>query len=84
MTSWWLSFCDASRPTGSQFLGAVLVDGADMIDAIRASHALGINPGGEVAGHAVDAERMRRVDDKWKNRLLTREECADMDREMLS
>jgi len=70
--TFWLSFCDADRPKGQQFLGACIVDvtpeevkeahvetmmrfpmarpGAEYIAAaIKKAHALGCNPGGEVA-----------------------------------
>ncbi len=49
MQTFWLSFCDADRPTGQQFLGVVIVD-VDETDvaraeptatALRASHGLG-------------------------------------------
>lgn len=68
----WLSFCDADLPEGSQFLGACIIDvtaaEADeaaidvllrfplaepdaewLAAAIKKTHALGCNPGGEVA-----------------------------------
>lgn len=57
MSWWWLSFADPERPEGEQFLGAALVSGGEavpgddgFIAACLASHALGINPGGEVKG----------------------------------
>lgn len=43
----YISFCDASLPTGSQFLGAAYVRGETVEAAITRSHLLGINPGGE-------------------------------------
>lgn len=43
MPWWWLSFADE---TG--FLGAAIVRGVDAHDAVRRSHRLGLNPGGEV------------------------------------
>jgi hypothetical protein len=54
MTRWWLSFADATRPAGSQFLGICIVRAVDMVSAIKVAHALGINPGGEVRGFVVD------------------------------
>lgn len=54
MSYWWLSFCDAELPEGSQFLGAVIVDATDIVDGAKKAHALGINPGGEVQGHSID------------------------------
>lgn len=46
--TWWLSFCDADRPKGEQFLGVILVDAVDLVDAITQTHQAGCNPGGEV------------------------------------
>lgn len=46
----WLSFADGDLPKGKQFLGGVLVEADDLIEAVVRSHALGINPGGEVLG----------------------------------
>lgn len=84
MTWFWLSFADGTPPTGQQFLGGLLVEGEGFIDAVKQSHRLGLNPGGEVMGGEVDHVRMQRVADKWMNRLLTRAECEAMDQEMLS
>ena len=44
----YLSFADGSLPTGQQFLGGAYVRGVSATDAVRRSHGLGINPGGEV------------------------------------
>lgn len=49
MVTYWLSFCDADKPKGSQFLGVVLVDAESLEDAVRACWKAGCNPGGEVA-----------------------------------
>jgi hypothetical protein len=81
---WWLSFCDDKRPTGSQFLGAAIIPGLDMTDAVVSAHALGVNPGGEVVGMAIDRERFQRVPKRYLHRLLSREECEALNREMLS
>jgi hypothetical protein len=45
----WLSFCDVTKPKGSQFLGACIVSANDIESAVQKSWILGINPGGEVA-----------------------------------
>jgi len=54
-SSWWLSFADPTRPTGTQFLGACIIPKAPnvMIAALKAK-AHGCNPGGEVAGFPFD------------------------------
>lgn len=45
MTFWWLSFATDDGPRG-----VAIVAGEDIDQAVRRSHELGINPGGEVAG----------------------------------
>jgi hypothetical protein len=75
---WWLSFADARRPKGSQFLGAVLLQAYDVTGAIRAAWRLGINPGGEVLAHP--APFTFRPRDGWAERLLSAAECAEFDR----
>lgn len=43
---YWLSFVDPGR---GNFLGGCMVEAVGRIDAVRRSHQLGVNPGGEVA-----------------------------------
>lgn len=40
--TWWLSFCDADRPVGDQFLGVAIVDVTedDLGDGLRAANAI--------------------------------------------
>lgn len=78
---WWLSFADASLPRGEQFLGGCVVRAMGMGTAVRESHRLGINPGGEVRGMAFPAS-IEPPSPFFRYRLLTREECAAMDVEM--
>lgn len=47
---WWLSFADASRPRGLQFLGVAAVRATDLAGAMRAAWRAGCNPGGQVRG----------------------------------
>ena len=49
-TLWWLSFADPYLPLGSQFLGAVIVPGNNLFEAVQTAHKLKLNPGGEVRG----------------------------------
>lgn len=84
MTWWWLSFADGKRPRGDQFLGACLVQASDGIDAVRTTHRMGLNPGGEVLFLPVESAKVDRVPERYRNRLLTRAECEQMDREALS
>lgn len=83
MTLWWLSFADASLPTGSQFLGACIVAAETPVAAIKIAHSLGINPGGEVVWVAIPPDRAPLVEAHWRERLLTRRETDDLNREVL-
>lgn len=77
-----MSFADGTLPRGSQFLGACIVSGETVLHAIGISFDLGINPGGEVKAIEVVPSVLRFVDDKWRNRLLNREECRLFDEEV--
>lgn len=44
----WMSFSDGTKPSGSQFLGVVVLRARDVREAMTISHALKINPGGAV------------------------------------
>lgn len=46
---WWLSFADPSLPKGSHLLGLAIVPAPNAVAAAAVAHALGCNPGGEVA-----------------------------------
>ncbi len=50
LKQFWMSFCDPEAPKGNQFLGVIIVEGVDLRDAIFRTHALNINPGGEIEG----------------------------------
>ncbi len=73
LQQWWLSFADPTLPEGDQFLGVVIVEAPGFILATLLCHKLGINPGGEVAGWPTDG-----IDEKWVNRLLTKDEIKEM------
>lgn len=79
MTLWWLSFADPKLPKGKQFLGACIVSGEDMIDAVAMAHALKINPGGQVKGVACLTTS---IPAKFVNVLMNREMIAELDSEM--
>lgn len=72
---WWLSFCEGTKPKGSQFLGACIVPGLTMGLACQEAHRLGCNPGGEVAGFAIPQSRRHLVRDEDIGKLFSREEC---------
>lgn len=81
MSWWWLSFCDVSKPVGSQFLGVCIVEADGPATAVQEAWDQGCNPGCEVMiqelidegvlGHALH-----------RNRLLTKEEAAACDAEI--
>lgn len=58
-TRWWLSFA-----TEGQCLGVVIVLAPDFEAAIARTHLLGINPGGEVAGHGFTPEALAQLPDQ--------------------
>ncbi len=84
MKWYWLSFCDPDRPTGSQFLGAAIVAASGEIEAVKVSHVLGCNPGGEVVMVEVPqcGEEANTVLKKWSDRLFTRDETDAFDIEL--
>ena len=84
MTLFWLSFCDPDRPKGSQFLGACIVEGQSGVpmSAIQTAWLRKCNPGGEVQIAEILPSLVKHVAPKWMNRLLTREEAQEFDREM--
>lgn len=77
---WWLSFADPARPRGTQFLGAAIVRGLCLGSALDMARYLRINPGGEVEGHEIPASI--EMPARFTDRLLTREECEALDREL--
>ncbi len=48
MKTFWMSFADPDKPSGSQFLGVALVDANSLPEAMTISHMSGCNPGGEI------------------------------------
>lgn len=53
---WYLSFAGEGG-----FRGACVVDGEDIVGAVKEAHRLGINPGGQVLGIVVPLEEMERL-----------------------
>jgi len=78
---WWLSFCDAERPAGLQFLGVSIVGPADNIGvAAILAHGAGCNPGGEVQGIPIPDGIVERTPDSYRKRLLNREEILALEK----
>lgn len=73
---WWLSFADATRPEGEQFLGAAVVKGSDIVSAALVAKIMGCNPGGEVKGIAILEGRV--PGRPWRDRLLSKPEAEHL------
>ena len=78
MKIWWLSFCDDSLPQGSQFIGVCIVAGKDFLNAVKNTHLLKINPGGEVAGVEIPEKFIHAIS-PYKNKLLSVAESWKID-----
>lgn len=76
MPFYYLSFCDVSKPEGTQFLGATVIEANDPKDARAKVTANGTNPGGEIAmmeldvGSAVELPKEAR---QYINKFVPRE-----------
>lgn len=77
--AFWLSFAGDDG-----FHGAVIVHADDFVMAVMECHLRQINPHGEVQGMEIPPDVAARIPDKWKNRILSRQECAEFDKEMAS
>lgn len=76
-SAWWLSFAAEDG-----FRGAVVVHAHDFMEALAQCNLRGINPHGECQGFQLPADAAALMDEKWKNRVLTRRECEQCDEEM--
>ncbi len=72
----WLSFADGTLPTGTQFLGVVIIRGTEFVEAVKSAHRLGINPGGEVKCTEIEAD----IPPEYMDRLLSRESLAELEK----
>jgi hypothetical protein len=72
---WWLSFADDDG-----FRGVCIVHGNEFLEAVMQANLQGCNPHGECRGIPIPLGRQ--VPECWKNRILTREQCTEFDREM--
>jgi hypothetical protein len=78
---WWLSFVSRAPDVTDRFLGACLVEAHGFLGATFVALARECNPGGEVAGIGPMPLDMP-IPEGWTYRLLTREECATLERLM--
>lgn len=79
---YYMSFCDVTRPTGQQFLGATLVEAAGPTEAHVEATLRGLNPGGEIALVHIEVDSLDALPGRGRsylNRFVPREEVmADM------
>lgn len=71
---WWLSFTCEEKG----FLGVAIVFATDFIHACKVTHALKINPGGQVSGYCFNAGAEMKVRLFDSMRLLNKEEAQKM------
>jgi hypothetical protein len=75
MTTFWLSFNDPDASSDERFLGVAIFDMDEskgqipVIQIVRRSWQLGINPGG-----AVKVQVVKSIPDRYKNKLITDED----------
>ena len=68
----WMSFCDPFKPKGQQFLGVIITQSLGLTHAMRKTHELGINPGGEIQSYILPPGTL--LDAKYLDRLMQKEE----------
>lgn len=73
MRWWFLSFAAPGKS-----LGAVLVEARGPTSALRLTHRLGINPGGQVMTSEVLAEYAARIPESMRHRLCSRKEWESL------
>jgi len=79
---WWLSYCDPKKPTGSQFQGVLILEAKTFLGAVAKAHLLGLDPGGEVQGFAIDPHLCSKVPRHRIGVLLDRKTAEGMDAEV--
>ncbi len=75
MGLWYLSFAEPGK-----FNGGVFVEARGHTSALRESHRLGINPGGQVLHFPILPVVAFRIPQTLRNKLLTRLELDELDR----
>lgn len=68
----WLSF---ANPETGKFHGVVITEANGLLDAAKVAHRLGINPGGEILGLGIPERALQYIQEKDKNRILSKEEA---------
>lgn len=72
MSAFYFSFADPKKPTGSQWLGAMYLEGENFYHAHQRSHALG-NPGGEIMSIELP-NGLEHIKPEYRERLLNVDE----------
>lgn len=75
MNLMWLSF--ACEDTG-KFNGVVITEADEIIAGVRKTHALGVNPGGQVAGYRIPEWAIPHIPPFTLDLLLSKEMAQDM------
>ena len=70
MNWWWLSFA-----SGQDFYGVVIVYAHGMLEAMRICEEQGFNPGGEVLGAIIPAEKLPA--EKYRHKLLDEKQIRE-------
>jgi hypothetical protein len=73
MRLFWLSFCDADKPAGQQFLGVAIVEARGLASALAQTWAVGCNPGGEAQTCEIPESARARVSG-YMNRLMSKKD----------
>lgn len=72
----YMSFVDPDRPVGLKFLGGIFTMAHGVTDAIQKTHAMKINPGGEVL--FAEMQIPFDLDKTLLDRLLTKDEVESI------
>ncbi len=71
----WMSFCDTDKPKDSQFLGVIITKALGLAHAVDKTHAMGINPGGEIKSCEIEANEIK---PEHFDRLLSKQDLKDV------
>lgn len=78
MPFYYLSFCNPSLPKGQHFLGATVIEAPNEYAIPAIAHAMGRNPGGEIAIVELDVSSADEVPEdgrKYFDRFVGRDEA---------
>jgi hypothetical protein len=84
MNWWWLSFCDLDKPEGERFLGVVIIQGTDLVNAAARAARKELNPGGEIKGAPIPVDLPTAFTAEFCERLLNKFEAKRADHALRS